>query len=230
VAAVNRAPKPRIKQRPRLLDRLTFWISARKRVDGLSIGVLSGDPELVFPRLEEALGLIKTHDRLSYDRLHRELERVWVTMLAGAIGQYSPSFNACMLDSRFLLAETTSAEMIAAVIVHEAAHARLMRCGIGYEESLRSRVEAICTRREVAFAKRLPDGEEVRESAQSSPALQAGDEFWTDEAFAQRDHAGSVEALRALGFPGWSVRALLGVRRAILALRALRLRVFRGLT
>jgi hypothetical protein len=36
-----------------------------------------------------------------------------------------------------VLAETSSLAMIASTIVHEATHARLMRCGIWYETELR---------------------------------------------------------------------------------------------
>ena len=74
-------------------------------------------------------------------------------------------------------------ELIASVIVHEATHARLMRCGIGYEEELRARVEKVCLRRELAFAAKLPNGEQIR--AQTDPELgYLPPSYWTNEAFA----------------------------------------------
>jgi hypothetical protein len=48
-----------------------------------------------------------------------------------------------------VLAETSSAELIVAAIVHEATHARLSRRGIGDDEN--ACVEAVCLRRELAF-------------------------------------------------------------------------------
>jgi hypothetical protein len=85
-----------------------------------------------------------------------------------------------MIDERFLVASASHPELIAAVIVHEAAHARLMRYGIGYEAPLRHRVEAICARREAAFAAKLPNGEKVREQAENRLAWPT--DAWTDAA------------------------------------------------
>ena len=50
------------------------------------------------------------------------------------MASFNHSLNACQLDERFVLDEKSGPELIASVIVHEATHARLMRCGIGYEE------------------------------------------------------------------------------------------------
>jgi hypothetical protein len=59
-------------------------ISRSRCVDGLWIGS-SGQKhsELVLGRVEEALGLVKTYDRVRYNRLIRDLERVLVTVLLG---------------------------------------------------------------------------------------------------------------------------------------------------
>jgi hypothetical protein len=64
---------------------------------------------------------------------------------------------------RFVLLETTTLEEIASTIVHEATHARLERWGISYDEKQRSRVEAICLRRELNVAASLPHSEPLRE-------------------------------------------------------------------
>jgi hypothetical protein len=91
-------------------------------------------------RVEEALGLVKTYDRVRYNRLIRDLERVLVTVLSGSTGSYNSSIGACQLDERFVLAGTSPA-VIASAIVHEAAHARLQRRGVGYQEEIRSQSE-----------------------------------------------------------------------------------------
>src|SRR5262249_52879499 len=136
--------KPR-KTRPPFYERMMIRLSDSRLVDGLWIGVGKAKaPELALRRVEEALCLIKVFDRVRYNRLIRDLERVWVTPLPGYSGCFSYLLGACKLDPRFVLAETTLPEMIASTIVHEATHARLQRCGIGYEEELRGRVEAVC--------------------------------------------------------------------------------------
>ena len=95
--------------------------------------------------------------------------------------------------------------MIASVIVHEATHARLRGCGIGYDERIRARVETICIRRQVAFAARLPDGTLAHEEAERNLAPRPPD-FWANAAFLDRHNAGSVEVLRYLGVPNYVIR------------------------
>ena len=189
-----------------------FWLSVRsKRIDGLRVATWDerADTELVWRRIEGGLWLIKTYDRLRYDRLHRDLERVWVTLIPYGLGSYNHSINACQLDTRFVLAETTSPEVIASTIVHEATHARLMRCGIGYEEELRSRVEAVCWRREIAFAAKLPNGEQARERAERYLEYYSADAHWTDAALRKHQVKGTVELLRYLELPEWLKRIFL---------------------
>jgi hypothetical protein len=201
--------------------RFWHWLSVSRRVDGLLVGTWECDAkaEAVFRRVEGALHLIKAHDRLRYERLLRDLERLRVWVLPGDCGSFNKALRSCELDTRYVLAETSSLEMIASTIVHEATHARLMHCGIGYEAKLRARVEAVCVRRELAFAAKLPNGDRVRDFAERSLELCAADSFWTDAAFEERRVAGSIEAMRHLGVPDWLVRVYPTIRSLILSVR-----------
>ncbi len=78
----------RQKQRPRLLDRIELRLSTNKRVDGLWVGTYEKEPEAVLRRVEEALYLIKIYDRLRYDRLIRDLERVWVRVQPDSLASF----------------------------------------------------------------------------------------------------------------------------------------------
>jgi len=199
-------PHPTRKPKANLL---WHWLSVSKRIDGLLVGTWESDAkaEAVLSRVEGALGLIKAHDRIRYERLVRDLERVRVWLLPGVSGSYKKALRSCELDSRYVLAEKSSLEMIASTIVHEATHARLMRCGIGYETELRARVEAVCARRELGFANKLPNGNQVRESAERILELCAADDgYWSNTEFEERHVEGSIEALRHLGVPDWLVR------------------------
>jgi hypothetical protein len=190
------------------------WADARQLrwstggyVDGLWVGAFNaGDEEL--NRVEEALRLIKVHDPRRYDRLLRDLERVWVLLLPGSLGCFNAALAACQLDRRFVLAETPA--VIANTIVHEATHARLWRCGIGYEVELRQRVEAVCFRRELAFATTLPNGDEVHEQALGRLDIPA--DYWADSAFDEREFEGHIEICRYVGIPDWLIRGLMGLR------------------
>jgi hypothetical protein len=208
--------KGALTSRSSLVERGLFWlVPTSRQLDGLWIGAFSDNNERALLRVKKALRLIKVHDPIRYDRLLGDLDRVLVGPLPSSrLGGYVEWLKTCELDSRFVLAKTTSPEQIAATIVHEAAHARLRRRGIGYREEIRGRVEAVCVRRELAFARRLPRGDDVRAEAELRLRL---DYDWSDAAMAERRRQGFVEQ----GVPAWLVRACRAVY-PILASRAVR--------
>src|SRR4051794_39550361 len=167
-----------------LLDRFALCLSRSRRVEGLWIGgFLLDKHSLVFERVEAALNLIKTYDPLRYQRLLRDLERIWVFLVPGGLGQFRQSLNCCDLHERFVLAEATRPDQMAAAMVNEATHAGLIHCGIGYEPQFRARVEAVCFRRELAFAAKLPNGELIQREGESRLSNYRADDYWADEAF-----------------------------------------------
>ena len=192
--------------RPDLADRAALRFSTSRYVDGLWIGTWESEPEPILRRLEEALSLIKRYDRLRYDRLTRDLKRVWVLVLLTDLANFDYKIYTCRIDTRYFLAATTTPELIATTIVHEATHARLWCRGIRYEEAQRQRIEEICLRREIAFAAKLPNGADARDQAERSLALCASGEYWTNAAFYERYVEGGAEALRYLGAPSALVR------------------------
>jgi hypothetical protein len=192
--------------RPRLSTRIMLRFSKSRYLDGLWIGTWEMEAEPILRRIEEALLLIKLYDRIRYDRLLRDLQRVWVLLLPSSIAIFEYGIYTCEIDTRYCLAETTTPELLAAVIVHEATHARLWRRGIRYEEAQRPRIEEICIRREMAFAAKLPNGEAARDKAEQTLALCATGEYWTSAAFRERYIEGGVEILRYVGAPGWLTR------------------------
>jgi hypothetical protein len=212
ITSANRSKRSRTgahsgrRKRPRLIDRIQLWSSTRKRIDGLWVGTIEGKSGPILERVEAALALIKAYNQTRYNRLARDLDRIWVRLIPYGLACYNKSINACEIDTRFVLAEDSTPELIASAIVHEATHARLTRCGIGYEQELRARVEAVCFRREIAFAVRLPNGGQARERAERSLQFYSADEFWTDAASRERFLEGATAALRHLGTPEWFVR------------------------
>lgn len=194
---------------PTFSDRCLLRLSVKRKVDGLWIGAVNFDgPDAVLQGIEDGLALIKARDPLRYGRIQRDLDGVWAKPLPACIGNFNASIRACELDRDFILENASSPAMIAAVIVHEATHARLDRCGVEYEEKLRPRIEAICLRREIAFAARLLDGKQVREHAEATLAQCMTEGYLTDAAFAERN----VQAGRDLGIPEGVIRIMLGVR------------------
>lgn len=210
-----RLPKAR-PARPRVVDKIALWLSTSRDIDGLWVGTLESAAYPGLRRVEEALRLIKHFGPLQYSRVIHHLERVWVDLAPNARGCYIHSLQACVLDERFVLAETTTLERLATTIIHEATHARLEHWGIAYDEKMRWRIEAVCFRRELAFAIKLPDSAELQEEITRSLEFYGPDsEYFSDASFRDRDHEGQIEALRHLGAPGWLAPALLRMRSVI---------------
>lgn len=212
------------KPRPALSDRIDLWLSDSRYVDGLWLGVQFVDTgrntEPIFQRVEAALHLIKTYAPIRYNRLRRDIERVWVRrQLSMAGGCFNRALGACELDSKYLLAETTTVEAIASLIVHEAIHARLEGCGIGYEEHLRARVEAVCIRRQRAFGRAIPNGEDVCAFAEYNLESYAVPENLSQAAFSRNYAEGRIVVARELGFPEWLIRTLVACGRGMYFLR-----------
>jgi hypothetical protein len=164
--------------------------------------------EAEIEKILEGLSLIKRFDRIRYDRITRDVARIWVRTASGSVARFVASTWTCDLDWRFVLDEATAPELIAVTIVHEATHARLFRCGIGYGERMRARVEEVCLRREVAFAARLPAGTQAHERAAAT--LVALPDL-SNEAMYARSFDGSRDAMLQLGAPPWLVRSFLAV-------------------
>jgi hypothetical protein len=193
----------------RFIDRLRLRFSTSRTVDGLLIDVWNSDLQSL-NRIEDALRLIKHHHALHYSRVVNHLDRIWVHLLPDATAHYDRSLNACVMDERFVLLESTTLERIASTIVHEATHARLDRWGVEYDEKKRPRIEVICLRRELNFVAGLPDSEPMQEEIRSTLEWCAGDhDFFSDENFQQREEQGQFEALRYLGTPNWLIGLLM---------------------
>ena len=158
---------------PDKIRRYLFKTSAKKSICGILVGVLSSTDEdraLVFERIEKALELIKTYDSRRFAQIHRYIKSIFVFGDPTAYGYWHQSLQMCELQENFVRAEDTSISRIASAIIHEAAHARLMRLGFGYEEPTRLRIEQICFDAERAFVRRLPYGEDLAEELDEKQA------------------------------------------------------------
>ena len=204
------------------MDRLGLHLSTGEHIDGLWVGTCENEPEPILRRLKEALYLIKTHDPLRYQRLTRDLKRVWALSIQYPTAYFDRRLDACMLNTQFVLAEDSTPELIASSIVHEATHARLESYGIVYEEVRRPRIEGICVRRELAFSAKLPNGQQVHEWAEHKLTSYCNHASLTNAALTKRQLDQIDEELRRLGVPPWIVgmvrvlgQAIRGVMRVV---------------
>jgi hypothetical protein len=195
----------------RFFDSLLIRLSRSTRVDGLWVGVSSGEERgtEILRRLGEALLLIKTYDPYRYKRVLKETERLWVHLLPGYWAVWLPALRRCVVDPRFIL--SSSPEVVASAIVHEATHGKLSRRNVGYSEELRHRVEKACMRQELAFASKIPSGDKLRQEIERRFAL--APDFWADEASRKRREVDEIAMARHAGIPDWLTKALLSFRR-----------------
>jgi hypothetical protein len=163
--------------------------------------------EAMLDRVELAVSLIREFDPPRYRRILKDLDRILVTLLPGSVGQFSATDWTCKLDKRYVLRDSTTPEMIASVIVHEATHARIHRRGIGFPEHLRVGIEDACFRQEWLFGNKLPNGGEVR--AQAERYLAAPPPDFGDVARNARRDEGAKAALQDIGLSAkWAGRLI----------------------
>ncbi|WGD49729.1 hypothetical protein QA641_29395 [Bradyrhizobium sp. CB1650] len=195
-------------RKPSRIDTLALWFSKGRTIDGLWVGSSESEPHPALRRVEEALQLIKRHDALGYARITRNLDRIWVQLLPSAQAHYDRSLNACVLDERYVLRDTMTLEQIASTFIHEATHARLEGWGISYVEAIRTRIEAICLRRELNFLSKLPNTEPLRnEIARTLEWCAANhNDYFADASFHERKEDGQIEVLRYVNAPDWIIR------------------------
>jgi hypothetical protein len=102
------------------------------------------------------------------------------------------------LSAEYLLGEPP--EIVAAALVHEAAHLRIEQWGISYHPDVRARIEQICTRKQAAFLRKFHDEALAARAADLETGLSSP--WWTREARQKRVR----RSLEREGIPGWLSR------------------------
>jgi hypothetical protein len=206
--------------KPSLVERMDLWLSKGHVVDGIWIGSFPSDAKPAIQRIEDALRLIERCAPLHYRRIKNNLARIWVHLVPHGAGCYLRSLNACLLDERIVASETTTVEWIASAIFHEATHARLEKLGIRYDEAVRKRIERICARRELDFARHLSGVDALLEEI-TWRLDQCSEEnaSYTDQNMWEKTDQGNQEILRHLGTPEWAITLMLRTRNLVSGIR-----------
>jgi hypothetical protein len=201
---------------PSIGDRFELWMSTGRIIDGLWVG---GVTAKAIPKVEDAVGLISQHDPRRYNRMRRDLSRVWVRILPGHRACFNAAARACELDERFVASQSVSTAEISVAIVHEATHARIHNCGIQYVQDRRLAIEIACRRQELAFVARLPSTGELQEDLRRWLASPPSPDVWTDSEMERRLLDGAVAAFQHLGVPKRLIPILMWLRKPITTLR-----------
>jgi hypothetical protein len=199
---------------------MDIWLSKGHVVDGIWVGSFPSDAKRAIQRIEEALRLIERSSPLHYRRIKNNLARIWVHLVPHGAGCYLHSLNACLLDERIVASETTTVEWIASAIVHEATHARLEKLGIRYDEAVRQRIERICARRELDFARHLSGVDALLEEITwRLDRCSEENASYTDQNMWEKTNQGNAEILRHLGTPEWVITLMLRARNLVSRIR-----------
>jgi hypothetical protein len=144
--------------------RLAIRMSPRTRIEGFEVAQLAGadSSQMLFAKVQAALGVISTYDPRRFGSLQRDVRRILLLNAGDAAGMYWHELRACVLDLSYV--REFPPEYIASTLVHEGSHARLRR-RFRYPPQLRKRIEALCIGQEIRFASKLPAAAELVEDA-----------------------------------------------------------------
>ena len=108
------------------------------------------------PTVERALLLIERLDNRRFQRLRRDIKRVFIIPA-------QMSFQSLVTGTCYLREQTARDQgsvPVASALVHEAVHARLHSRGVeNFPRLRRVRTEELCCSEEIAFARLIPDRE-----------------------------------------------------------------------
>jgi hypothetical protein len=141
-----------------LFDAVAPFIWPNRIVSGIRILDPDANTRVTFSKhVEEALFVISQADKLRYRRLSREI-RLVVHLPVPTGAQYSRPLRACSIDLRTFPVTTSprlATVLLACVLVHEATHGYLYSRRIVQTRRNSSRIEKICCRQMLLFARRL---------------------------------------------------------------------------
>ena len=196
------------------LYRNMFRTGTRRVLQGIPSSAFANNDEMdqrSLDRIDAALCLIRLHDPRRFRRLVSDVQGIFAfgheTTRAAS---FVPSLRWCVITIPDACGDDVTPEALATTLVHEATHARLIGRGLSYARALRKRTEVLCAKQELAFARRLPDAQELvaRIEARVAQWSTTSEEYWSDAFHGKRERY-----LRDNRVPDFLVRALLWLTR-----------------
>lgn len=181
----------------RALLPLALADAARAEAYGVKLADLhpAADTAETFERIRAALAVLHEAQPWRLGGIRRGFRYVLVIPAGGPF--YNLDTRCCVLDRKAVAANPPA--RLAALLIHEAVHARLHRRGIPQDGLHVDRVEAVAIRAELAFLETQPDMEPYVRALRDAAAKK----WWRPEAMRARRR----EQLVALGMPEWFVKA-----------------------
>lgn len=153
-------------------------MTQRRTIRGVPVEVVNTRPDIetsaVFSRLDGALGVIERHQPHRLRRFRRDVAGIIVRRFACRAAFFGDT-RECLIELTFAGGGQFSDAQVAASIVHEGVHARLLTMGLAGHPGCQAREERLCRKAELELGLSVPDGEAVVARARSTLTLEDPD-------------------------------------------------------
>ena len=128
------------------------------------------DTERVYQKLDGALGVIERHQPHRLRRFRHDVRGIVVKRFACRAAFFGTT-RECLIELTFAGEGKFSDAQVAASIVHEGVHARLLTMGLSGHPGCEAREERLCRKAELELGLSVPDGQAVIERALATMTL-----------------------------------------------------------
>ena len=146
----------------------------RRTIRGVLVTVVNTRPDIetgrVFQKLDGALGVIERYQPHRLRRFRRDVRGIIVRRFACRAAFFGET-RECLIELTFAGEGRFSDAQVAASIVHEGVHARLLTMGLAGHPGCEAREERLCRKAELELGLAVPDGQAVVERALASLTL-----------------------------------------------------------
>ncbi len=156
---------------------LQGWAMEKRTLRGLPVTLINTRPdidsELVFRRVDTALGLIQQYRPETFQQLLRDFSRIHIVRYPCRAAFY-PDSRTCLVELTFSVNPEFTEAQIASSIVHEGMHAHVFAIGKS-DPMQRPDEERMCRQAEMEFGLAIPNGEAIVQRATESLQLEDED-------------------------------------------------------
>ena len=145
-----------------------------RTIRGVPITVINTRPDIetarVFEKLDGALGVIERYQPHRLRRFRKDVTGIIVKRFACRAAFFGDT-RQCLIELTFAGEGRFADAQVAASIVHEGVHARLLTMGLSGRPECHAREERLCRKAELELGLAVPDGAAVVERAMASLTL-----------------------------------------------------------
>jgi hypothetical protein len=145
-----------------------------RTIRGVRVTVVNTRPDIetnrVFEKLDGALGVIERYQPHRLRRFRRDVRGIIVRRFACRAAFFGET-RECLIELTFAGEGKFSDAQVAASIVHEGVHARLLTMGLAGHPGCEAREERLCRKAELELGLAVPDGQAVVDRALASLTL-----------------------------------------------------------